>query len=133
MTKIKVLFLLSALVVIYGCASESCEDFTEGKFKHASTFKFNDSTYYVDSNSFYITREKGYQVEHFPQLNKESRYVIAWKSASEYYLIKDAEKNSSFDKGDTINVEITDCEANSYRYTSTSKNGVMEGELIKIK
>jgi len=131
MTKIAVLFLLSTLIC--GCSSESCEDFTEGKFKHASTFKFNDSTYYIDSNDFYITREKGYQVEHYPQLNKEAHYRITWKSASEYYLIKDAEKNASFDKGDTINVEIIDCDANSYRYTSTSKNGVMEGELIKIK
>ncbi len=133
MTKTTVLFLLSPLLIIAACSPDSCNDFTEGKFKHASTYRFNDSTFYIDSNDSYITREKGYQTEHFPRLSKESQYLISWKSSSEYYLINNSETNSDFDKGDTISVEIIDCDSTSYTYSSTSKYGVIEGELIKIK
>jgi|SRR6185437_3803497 len=133
MIKISPPFLLSVLLIICGCESDSCNNFQEGKFKFASVYRFNDSTYYADSNDAYVTRENGYQVEHYPSLNTEYKFLIKWKSSSEYYLIKDSGESSSFNNGDTISVEITDCDYNSYSYTSTSKHGVTEGQLIKIK
>ena len=133
MIKIKVSFLLSALLIICGCDSDSCGDFTVGKFKFTSIYRFNDSTFSLDNNDAYITRGNGYQVEHYPSLNTDYKFLINWKSSSEYFLLKDSGENSSFNNGDTITVEITDCDSTSYRYTSTSKHGVMEGELIKIK
>lgn len=127
-TKINLFLLIIISAFLYSCnddkKTKDCENFKTGKFK------YEDNQF----EGWEVNRTENTQIERNDSLDITIESKVKWLSDCEFVLIYDNEKSSpAYAKMvDSLRVELTEIDGNSYKYRATGVNSDSEGTMILV-